>query len=57
MLPQDPMILLSMINMKLRDGDGDLDELCAALDLDRAGLEQTLADAGFHYDAEQKRFR
>ncbi len=57
MLPQDPMILLSMINMKLRDGDGDLDELRAALDLARAGLEHTLADAGFHYDAEQKRFR
>ena len=38
MLPQDPMILLSYVNTKLRDEYASLDELCAALDADREEL-------------------
>ncbi|MGN1246780.1 MAG: DUF4250 domain-containing protein, partial [Muribaculaceae bacterium] len=30
-LPKDPMMLMSFINMKLRDCYPSLDELCAAL--------------------------
>ena len=56
MLPKDPMILLSTINTRLRDEYESLDELCRALDLDRAALEATLAAAGFTYCAEQNRF-
>ncbi len=56
-LPQDPFMLLSMINMKLRDGDYDtLDDLCADLDVDKAGLIRRLAEAGFEYLPEAKRF-
>lgn len=57
MLPQDPMILLSMINMKLRDGGGDLDDLCADLDVDRQELEKRLENAGFRYEPELRQFR
>ena len=32
MLPNDPIILLSYVNTKLRDDYADLDDLCGALD-------------------------
>ena len=56
MLPQDPMILLSYVNTKLRDDYDSLEALCEDLDLDRDALEQKLAAAGFAYRKEQKRF-
>lgn len=56
MLPQDPMILLSYINTKLRDEYPSLDELCAGLDADREELVQKLAAVNYAYNAEQNRF-
>lgn len=56
MVPQDPMILLSWLNTKLRDGYGGLDELCEDLELEREKLEQKLGALGFCYDPEQNRF-
>ena len=55
-LPTDPAMLLSYVNMKLRDEYATLDELCAALDADRSELEQRLAAAGFEYSPENNRF-
>lgn len=55
-LPKDPNMLMSVINMKLRDGDLDLDALCDDLDLDRESLVSTLRDAGFEYDPSVRRF-
>ena len=57
MLPKDPSLLLSVVNTKLRDEYESLDALCAALDLDRAALEDTLAAAGFRYDPARSAFR
>ncbi len=57
MLPKDPMILLSVVNTKLRDEYDSLDALCEDLDLDRAELEEKLEALGFVYDPGQKRFR
>ena len=57
MLPKDPFLLLSVVNTKLRDEYESLDALCAALDLDRAALEERLAAAGFHYDPARSAFR
>ena len=57
MIPKDPMILLSWVNTRLRDEYPDLDALCEDRELDRAALEETLAEAGFRYDAGQNRFR
>ena len=51
------MILLSVINMKLRDGEEDLAGLCRQLDEDREDLEKRLAAAGFCYDPETNQFR
>lgn len=56
MLPQDPNILLSYINTKLRDNYPSLDELCDDLDEDKTALTEKLAKAGYVYDAGQNRF-
>ncbi|MCI9648292.1 DUF4250 domain-containing protein [Oscillibacter sp.] len=56
MIPQDPYILLSFVNTKLRDEYGSLEELCAALDADEAALRKTLAALNRAYDAERNRF-
>ena len=57
MLPNDPMILLSVVNTKLRDDYDSLDVLCEDLDEDREAIEKALAAAGFAYDEGQNRFR
>ena len=56
MLPKDPMILLSFVNMKLRDFYGSLDVLCEELDADRQGIVQKLSSIGYHYDGEKNQF-
>lgn len=55
-IPSDPMMLLSFINMKLRDQYDSLDELCASMDIDRSELELRLAEAGFEYNPQQNKF-
>ena len=57
MLPNDPMILLSVVNTKLRDEYDSLDSLCEDLDEDREELEKKLAAAGFCYDEKTNQFR
>lgn len=56
-LPQDPFILLSYINTKLRDEYAGLDELCTGLDIDKDSLISKLGDAGFTYMPEINQFR
>lgn len=56
MLPQDPIILLSYVNTKLRDEYSSLDELCAALDADKEELVRKLETVGYAYDEEKNRF-
>ena len=50
------MILLSVINTKLRDFYPDLDDLCDDLMLDRRELEEKLAAVDYHYDGEKNQF-
>ena len=46
-LPQDPNMLLSIINMKLRDGDYDsLSDMCQSLGVDENLLVIRLSEAG-----------
>jgi len=55
-IPQNPMQLLSFINMKLRDYYPNLDLLCDDLMLDRQELEQKLQEAGFEYNEAANKF-
>lgn len=57
MLPQDPFILLSWINTRLRDRYDTLDALCEEEDVEKAELTAKLAALGYLYDPEQNRFR
>ena len=57
MLPQDPVILVSYINMKLRDGGISLAEFCDENCLDRNELEEKLSAAGFKFDENASCFR
>ena len=56
MLPKDPFMLLSMINMKLRDQYPSLDALCDDLDVCKAEIEETLEKAGYKYSQDQNAF-
>lgn len=55
-MPQDPMMLMGFINMKLRDFYPDLDALCEDMQVDRSELEQRLAEVGFEYNPEANKF-
>lgn len=53
----DPNMLMSIVNMKLRDEFGDLDNLVKYFDIDKQALLDKLASAGFEYLEEAKQFR
>ena len=56
MFPQDANMLLSIINMKLRDFYGSLDALCEDLDEDKEQIQKTLSGIGYTYDGEKNQF-
>ncbi len=56
MIPKDPVMLLSYINLKLRDFYGNLAALCDDLELDRKELEDKLAVIDYHYDSVRNQF-
>ena len=54
----DPVMLMSMVNMKLRDEfNGNLDELVKTYAIDRHSLEEKLTTAGFKFFPELGQFR
>ncbi len=55
-LPKDPYILLSFVNTKLRDFYESLDELCAALCIDKESIVEPLKAAGYQYNAKSNQF-
>lgn len=56
MIPKDPVMLLSFMNMRLRDYGMNLDELCDDLDVERREIEAILAKIDYNYDEQQKQF-
>ncbi len=57
-LPKDPAILVSSINMLLRDEEFDtLEELCYAFDTDSQTICDTLLSEGYIYSEQQRQFR
>lgn len=55
-LPKDPIILMGLINMKLRDFYPSLDDLCADMQIDRSELVACLAQGGFEYNQAANKF-
>lgn len=56
-IPNDPIILLSFINMKLRDQYKSLDELCYDLELSKSDLCEKLKSVGYTYNKAQNQFK
>lgn len=57
MLPNDPIILLSVVNTKLRDCYSSLDALCDDLGESREEIESKLKVVGFEYDEASNSFK
>ena len=55
-LPKDPAMLMSFLNMKLRDNYSSLDELCEDMDIDRHELLDRMKKLGMEYLPEQNKF-
>ncbi len=56
-IPNDPIILLSFINTKLRDEFSSLDELCKGLCISKEELENKLLTVGYVYSEETNSFK
>lgn len=56
-LPQDPFILLSYVNTKLRDDYSSLIALCDDLDIDIKELQGRLAAIGYVYNPALNSFK
>jgi len=56
MIPKDPVMLLSFINLKLRDFYKDFETLCDDLELSPAEVTEKLSAIDYHYDKEKNQF-
>lgn len=55
-MPEDPNILLSYVNLKLRDFYSGLEALCGDMDVSRTEIEKKLEAIGYSYDKEHNQF-
>lgn len=55
-LPGDAVLLLSVVNMKLRDCYGSLDALCDDLNESKQNIESKLNSIGYTYDEKINQF-
>ena len=56
MLPQDPIILLSYVNTKLRDECKSLDDFCEKYEVDKASLISKLKAVNYTYNPARNQF-
>lgn len=56
MIPKEPVMLLSFVNLKLRDYYSSLELLCEELNIDQAELEEKLRSIDYRYDAGKNQF-
>lgn len=55
-LPNDPNMLLSYVNLKLRDYYPNLEEMCDDMDVSKAEIEEKLQKIGLNYDSQRNQF-
>lgn len=55
-IPQDPIILVSYVNTKLRDQFSTLEELCRTYEMDETELRATLDSVDYQYDETTNQF-
>lgn len=57
LLPKDPVMLMSFINMKMRDEYRTLEDFCASYSLDEAKLKAEMTANGFDWNPQTRQFR
>lgn len=55
-MPNDPNMLLSYVNLKLRDFYASLDDMCDDMDVSKAEIEGKLQKIGYNYDSQRNQF-
>lgn len=55
-LPKDPVLLLSVLNTKLRDYYPSLEALCEDMKVDKTEIEDTLQKIDYEYDETLNQF-
>lgn len=55
-IPNDPMIMLSFINTKLRDFYNSLDDFCDDANCDKEEIISKLSSIGYEYNADLNKF-
>ncbi len=55
-LPKDPMLLLSVVNTKLRDYYHNLDALCDDMNVEKEEIVNTLKTIDYEYDEYRHQF-
>ena len=56
MMPNDPVMLLSYVNLKLRDFYRSLDDLCDDEDVDKQTVLDKLSTIGYVYNKDRNQF-
>lgn len=56
MMPSDPIMLLSFVNLKLRDYYGSLQAMCEDMDVSEEEIVDKLAAVNYQYDAGKNQF-
>lgn len=56
MIPQDPYMLLSFVNLKLRDYYSSLDAMCDDMDVSKTEIEDKLQNIGYTYNETRNQF-
>lgn len=56
-LPNDPIMLLSVVNTKLRDKYDSLERLCEDLDVDQQALVEKLEAVNYEYNRDLNQFK
>ena len=56
-LPKDPVMLLSFVNMQLRDNYSSLDEFCKSFMVDKNAINDKLGMINYIYDENSNQFK
>ena len=56
MIPKEPAMLLSFVNLKLRDYFLNLDVFCEEYEVDKDEIIRKLASIDYHYDKAKNQF-
>lgn len=55
-IPSDPVMLLSFVNLKLRDYYGSLEAFCDDMQVNQQELEEKLSAIDYYYSQEKNQF-